>query len=57
VIWSDAYERLKAYGEEETMLDGPVVVKDNALQGTSAWANTFLGRDHQARDHLEDRAP
>ena len=30
------------------MLDGPVVVKDNALQGTSAWANTFLGRDHQA---------
>jgi hypothetical protein len=25
-----------------------VVVKDNALQGTSAWANTFLGRDHQA---------
>ena len=28
------------------MLDGPVVVKDNALTGTSAWANTFLGRDH-----------
>ncbi|HXF97956.1 MAG TPA: methylenetetrahydrofolate reductase C-terminal domain-containing protein [Gaiellaceae bacterium] len=47
-IWSQAYERLKAYGEEEAMLDGPVVVKDNALQGTSAWANTFLGRDHQA---------
>jgi methylenetetrahydrofolate reductase (NADPH) len=47
-IWSEAYERLKAYGEEESMLDGPVVVKDNALQGTSAWANTFLRRDHQA---------
>jgi hypothetical protein len=31
------------------MLDGPIVVKDNALQGTSAWANTFLRRDHQAR--------
>ena len=31
------------------MLDGPVVVKDNALAGTSAWANAFLGRDHQAR--------
>jgi methylenetetrahydrofolate reductase (NADPH) len=45
-IWSQAYERLKAYGEEETMLDGPAVVKDNALRGTSAWANTFLGRDH-----------
>ena len=49
-IWSEAYERLKAYGEEETMLDGPVVVKDNALAGTSAWANTFLGRDHNAKD-------
>ena len=48
-IWSQAYERLKAYGEDEEMLDGPVVVKDNALAGTSAWANAFLGRDHQAR--------
>jgi methylenetetrahydrofolate reductase (NADPH) len=48
-IWSRAYDRLKAYGEEETMLDGPVVIKDAALQGTSAWANTFLERDHHAR--------
>jgi methylenetetrahydrofolate reductase (NADPH) len=48
-IWSQAYERLKAYGEEEGMLDGPVVVKDNALAGTSAWANAFLDRDHRAR--------
>jgi methylenetetrahydrofolate reductase (NADPH) len=48
-IWSQAYERLKAYGEEETMLDGPVVVKDNALSRTSAWANAFLGRDHSSR--------
>jgi methylenetetrahydrofolate reductase (NADPH) len=47
-IWSQAYERLKAYGEEETMLDGPVVVKDNALDRTSAWANALLGRDHNA---------
>jgi methylenetetrahydrofolate reductase (NADPH) len=50
-IWSQAYERLKRYGEEETMLDGPVVVKDNALARTSAWANTFLGRDHTSRAH------
>ena len=35
---------------KEEMLDNPVVVKDNALAGTSAWANTFLGRDHTARD-------
>lgn len=56
-IWSQAYERLKAYGEEESMLDGPVVVKDNALAGTSAWANTFLGRDHLTReDHAEGAA-
>jgi methylenetetrahydrofolate reductase (NADPH) len=48
-IWSQAYERLKAYGEEETMLDGPVVVKDNALDRTSAWANALLGRDHNAK--------
>jgi methylenetetrahydrofolate reductase (NADPH) len=52
-IWSQAYERLKAYGEEESMLDGPVVIKDGALQGTSAWANTFLGRDHLARNGPE----
>ena len=48
-IWSQAYERLKAYGEEEQMLETPVVVKDNALDHTSAWANTFLRRDHTTR--------
>ena len=48
-IWAPAYERLKPYGEETSMPEGPVVFNDNALRGTSAWANTFLGRDHQAR--------
>lgn len=48
-IWSQAYERLKAYGEEEDMLENPVVLKDNALARTSAWANSLLGRDHQAK--------
>jgi methylenetetrahydrofolate reductase (NADPH) len=48
-IWSQAYERLKAYGEEQEMLDNPVVVKDNALARTSAWGNALLGRDHQAK--------
>lgn len=52
-IWARAYERLKAYGKEETMLDGPAVLKDGSLQGTSAWANTFLGRDHHARQREE----
>jgi methylenetetrahydrofolate reductase (NADPH) len=49
-IWSQAYERLKAYGEEEEMLSNPVVVKDNALARTSAWANALLGRDHNAKN-------
>jgi methylenetetrahydrofolate reductase (NADPH) len=48
-IWALAYDRLKAYGEEGSMLDGPPVIKDNALAHTSAWANTFLGRDHHAK--------
>ena len=48
-IWGRAYERLKPYGEEDAMLQGPVVFADNVLRGTSAWANTFLGRDHIAR--------
>jgi methylenetetrahydrofolate reductase (NADPH) len=47
-IWARAYDRLKAYGEEEAMLDGPAVIKDNALAHTSAWANALLGRDHHA---------
>jgi methylenetetrahydrofolate reductase (NADPH) len=48
-IWALAYDRLKAYGEETSMLDGPAVIKDNALAHTSAWANTFLERDHHAK--------
>ncbi len=47
-IWARAYDRLKAYGEEEKMLDGPAIFKDGALKGTSAWSNTFLERDHHA---------
>ncbi len=47
-IWALAYERLKAYGEEEDMLTQATVFKDGTLQGTSAWLNTFLGRDHGA---------
>jgi methylenetetrahydrofolate reductase (NADPH) len=49
-IWALAYDRLKVYGEEAEMLDGPAVIKDNSLRGTSAWANAFLGRDHNAKE-------
>ncbi len=48
-IWARAYHRLKAYGEEERMLEGPVIYGNGALRGTSAWANAFLGRDHRGR--------
>lgn len=48
-IWARAYERLKPYGEEDAMLSRPVVFNDNHLRSTSAWANTFLGRDHLAK--------
>ncbi len=49
-IWSRAYERLKAYGQEEYMLERPAVIKDSALRGTSAWLNTYAGRDHRGRN-------
>lgn len=46
--WAEAYRRLKPYGEELAMLDRPPVITDNRLRRTSAWANTFLERDHFA---------
>ena len=55
-VWADAYRRLKPYGEERTMLERPVVVQDNDLRRTSAWGNTFLGRDHYARRVAEEAA-
>jgi methylenetetrahydrofolate reductase (NADPH) len=55
-IWVKAYERTKAYGEEDGMLDRPVVFKNGALRGSSAWANAFLGRDHNAQEHARDEA-
>jgi len=48
-IWARAYDRLKPYGEEERMLDGPVIYKNGALRGASAWANAFLDRDHRGK--------
>jgi methylenetetrahydrofolate reductase (NADPH) len=48
-IWARAYDRLKPYGEDATMLDRPPAIPDYALRRTSAWANTFLGRDHVTR--------
>ena len=47
-FWARVYERLKAYGESEQMLDGPVVIYNPQLKNTSSWANFYLDRDHSA---------
>ena len=49
-IYLRAYNTLKLYGEEERMLEHPVVFKDSSLQGTASWANTFSKRDHYGKD-------
>ena len=45
-FWARIYDRLKAYGESDSMLDRPVTLYDAALKGTSSWGNTYLNRDH-----------
>jgi len=48
-IWSRAYDRLKHEGREQELLARAPVLQDQALRGTSSWANTWLGRDHLAQ--------
>ena len=48
-IWLRAYERLKHDGRADTLLAHTPVVQNQALRGTSAWANHWLGRDHVAK--------
>jgi len=38
------------------MFDGPIVVYDAKLKHTSAWANTYLDRDHFGRSQGEPAA-
>ncbi len=49
-FWARVYDRLKYYGQSEQMFDGPIVIYDAKLKHTSAWANTYLDRDHFGRD-------
>jgi methylenetetrahydrofolate reductase (NADPH) len=55
-IWLRAYERLKAAGAADRMLDHAPVVQNQALRGTSSWANNWLGRDHAAAPHTQPRS-
>ena len=48
-IWTRVYDRLKYYGESQNMLEGEAIFADGNLDGTSAWANTFMHRDHHAK--------
>ncbi len=48
-FWARVYERLKYYGESDQISEGPIVIHDAQLKHTSAWANTYLGRDHFGR--------
>jgi methylenetetrahydrofolate reductase (NADPH) len=55
-VWIRAYERLKPYGEELEMLDRPPVISDSKLRHTSAWTNTYLGRDYRGRPRARTAA-
>ena len=47
-IFVRAYDRLKAYREEESLKGEYIRPRDWALDLTSSYANYFLGRDHRA---------
>jgi methylenetetrahydrofolate reductase (NADPH) len=49
-VWVRAHNRLRPYGEAETMLDRKPTITDERLRGTSSWANRFLDRDHCRQD-------
>jgi hypothetical protein len=35
------------------MPERPVVIRDNAMRRTSAWADTLLGRDHATKPPID----
>ncbi len=48
-VYVRAYQRLKHYGEEESLAAYQVPPPDNSLRRTSSWLNYFVGRDHTAK--------
>ena len=49
-IYVKAYERLKIYGEEESLKETFVPPCNWQLNQSSSWANYFLGKDHSANN-------
>jgi methylenetetrahydrofolate reductase (NADPH) len=56
-IWLRAYERLKHDGHEDKLLDHVPVIQNQGLRGTSAWANLWLGRDHNSKREAAKTEP
>jgi methylenetetrahydrofolate reductase (NADPH) len=48
-IYIRAYNRLKPYGEEESLREGYTPPRNWALDQISSWSNFFLGRDHHGQ--------
>ena len=48
-IWVKAYERLKAYREEDSIGTYTIPPCNWGLRETSSWLNFYLGRDHTAK--------
>ena len=48
-IWARAYDRLRDEGRAADLLAHAPVIQDQGLRGTSAWASSWLGHDHQGR--------
>ena len=53
-IWVRAYERMKAYGEEDNMGDNIVPPCNWSLWETPSWINMYMGRDHTAKKAKRD---
>lgn len=56
-IWLRAYERLKYDGRERALLDHVPVIQNQGLRRTSAWANLWLGRDHNSKREAAHMEP
>jgi methylenetetrahydrofolate reductase (NADPH) len=56
-IWLRAYERLRPEGKAGEMLQHAPVIQNQALRGTSAWANFWLGKDHAAKESSKLQTP